>query len=151
MKPGTSCILAIEGGLAIALAVAAVLGDASLQPNGLHVPKLAYDNIAITILAVCIVSCILAAVQLGRIAQSWNRVEVLAFLAAVLLGWLAASAYANASGCVTLNGASTEWVSWPATLWLLALLVAFAMRARDVRRGLTGYKSANTNDGSGGF
>jgi len=143
VKTATSWILVVEAGLAIALGEAAMLGDASLQPNGLHVPKLAYDNIALTILAVCVLSCVLAAVQLGRVAQSWKRVEALSFLAAALLGWLATSAYANAGGRATLNGVSTGWVSWPATLWLLALLVAFAVRACDVRRG-----AARTNGSS---
>src|SRR5687768_10158773 len=105
MKPVTSLLLAVEAGAAIALVGAAVLGDTTLHSNGLHVSKLAYDNIAFTILAVCIVSCGLAAILLARVAKSWDRVEALGFLAAVLLGWLAASAYANARGSVTLNGA----------------------------------------------
>lgn len=134
MKPVTSLILVVEAGAAIALIAAAVLGDASLHSNGLRVSKLAYDNIGFTILVVCILSCIVAAVVLARVARSWNRVEVLQFLAAVVLGWLAASAYANARGLVTLNGVSTEWVSWPATLWLLGLVAAFAVRACDARR-----------------
>jgi len=84
MNPATSCTLALEAGMSIALTAAAMLGDASLQPNGLHVPQLAYDNIGFTILAVCVLSCVLAAVQLGRVAQSWNRVEALGFLAAAM-------------------------------------------------------------------
>lgn len=134
MKPAISLILTVEAGAAIALIGAVVLGDGSLHSNGLHVPKLAYDNIGFTILAVCILSCIVAAIVLARIARSWNRVEALGFLAAVLFGWLAASAYANASGRVSLNGVSTEWVSWPATLWLLGLMAAFAARVCDTQR-----------------
>jgi hypothetical protein len=133
MKPAASLILIVDAGAAIALIGAAVLGDASLHSNGLRVSNLAYDNIAFTVLAVCILSCIVAAFALARVARSWNRVEALGFLAAVLLGWLAASAFANASGDVTLNGASTEWVSWPAMLWLLGLQAAFAVRACDTR------------------
>ena len=83
----------------------------------------------------CILSCILAAVCLARVAKSWNRVDAMGLLAAALLGWLGASAFANASGRVTLNGASTEWVSWPTLLWLLMLMVVFAVRACDVRQG----------------
>ena len=112
MKPATSLILVVEVGAAVALFAAAVQGDTYLLASGLHVPKLAYDNIAVTILAVCIVSCILAALLLARVAKSWNRVGAMGFLAAALLGWLAASAWANASGRMTLNGASTEWISW---------------------------------------
>ena len=134
MKPTTSLILVVEAGAAIALIEAVVQGDTSLHSNGLHVSKLAYDNIGFTILAVCVLSCILATVLLAGVARSWSRVEVVGFLAAALLGWLAASAYANASGRVTLNGASTEWVSWPAALWLLGLMAAFAVRASDVGR-----------------
>lgn len=134
MKPVTVLVLVMEAGAAIALIVAALLGDTSLHSDGLHMRKLAYDNIGFAILAVCILSCIIAGVLLARVVKSWNRVEALAFLAAALLGWLAASAYANASGRVTMNGASSEWVSWPATLWLLALAVAFVVSACDVRR-----------------
>jgi hypothetical protein len=125
----------VEAGTAIALLEAAVRGDATLRSNGLHVSKLAYDDIGFTLLAVCILSCILASVLLARVAKSWNRVDALGFLAAALLGWLAASAFANACGRVTLNGASTEWVSGPAMLWLLTLVVGFAVLACDVRRG----------------
>ena len=110
-------------------------GNASLHSNGLHVSKLAYDDIAFTILGVCVLSCTLATVLLARVGKSWNRAEALGLLAAVVLGWLAASAFANASGRVTLNGASSEWVSWPAMLWLLALMVIFAVLACDVRHG----------------
>ncbi|MFN0052345.1 MAG: hypothetical protein ACKV0T_09140 [Planctomycetales bacterium] len=135
MKPGTSLILTLEAGTVIALAAAAVRGDTTLQSNGLHVSRLAYDHIAFTILAVCIGSCILAAVLLARVAKSWSRVEALGFLVAALLGWLAGSAYANAGGRVTFNGTSTQWIGWSASLWLLALMVVFAVRACDVRRG----------------
>ena len=128
-------ILVLEAGTAVALFEAAVRGNASLHSNGLHVTKLAYDDIGFTLLAVCILSCILAAVCLARVAKSWNRVDAMGLLAAALLGWLAASAFANASGRVTLNGTSTEWVSWPTLLWLLMLMVVFAVRACDVRRG----------------
>jgi len=127
-------IVVAEAGTAIALLEAAVHGDATLHSNGLHVTKLAYDNIGFTLLAVCILSCIMAAVCLARVAKSWNRVDAMGLLAAALLGWLAASAFANASGRVTLNGTSTEWVSWPTLLWLLVLMVVFAVRACDVRR-----------------
>ena len=82
----------------------------------------------------CILSCRLAAVCLARVAKSWNRVDATGLLAAALLGWLAASAFANASGRVTLNGTSTEWVSWPTLLWLLMLMVVFAVRACDVAK-----------------
>jgi hypothetical protein len=135
VKIPTSLILVVEAGAAIALVEAAVRGDASLQSNGLHVAKLAYDDIAFTILAVCVLSCVLAAVLLARAVKSWSRVDVMGLLAAVVLGWLAASAFANARGRVTLNGTSTDWISWPAILWLLALLVVFAVLACDVRRG----------------
>jgi hypothetical protein len=135
VKIPTSLILVVEAGAAIALVEAAVRGDASLQSNGLHVAKLAYDDIAFTILAVCVLSCVLAAVLLARVVKSWSRVDVMGLLAAVVLGWLAASAFANARGRVTLNGTSTDWISWPAILWLLALLVVFAVLACDVRRG----------------
>jgi hypothetical protein len=124
----------VEPAAAIALVAAAVLGDAALHSNGLHVSKFAWDNIALTILAVCIVACSLAAVLLAQVAKSWNRGEALGFLAAALLGWLAASAFANASGRVTINGSSTEWVSWPANLWLLTLLTTFVVLACDTRR-----------------
>ena len=128
-------ILVLEAGTAVALCEAAVRGNANLHSNGLHVSKLAYDDIAFTILGVCILSCTLATVLLARVAKSWNRAEALGLLAAVVLGWLAASAFANASGRVTLNGASSEWVSWPAMLWLLALMAIFAVLACDVRHG----------------
>ena len=65
----------MEAGAAIALVEAAVRGDASLQSNGLHVAKLAYDDIAFTILAVCVMSCVQATMLLARVAKSWNRVE----------------------------------------------------------------------------
>jgi len=135
VKFPTSLILLVEAGAAIALVEAAVRGDASLQSNGLHVAKLAYDDIAFTILAVCVLSCVLATVLLARVVKSWSRVDAMGFLAAALLGWLAASAFANACGRVTLNGASTEWGSGPAMLWLLTLMVGFAVLACDVRRG----------------
>ena len=122
----TWLIIVMEVGAAVALVTAAQLGDATVRSNGLHVSKLAYDNICFTILAVCLLSCVLAAVLCARITRSRNRIEVLAFLAAVVLGWLAASAFAN--GRVTFNGASTQWVSWSATLWLAALLFAFLLR-----------------------
>lgn len=134
LKPVTSLILVVEAGAAIALLEAAVLGDAALHLNGLHVPKLAYDSIGFAILAVCILSCALATVLLTRLAKSWSRVEASGFLVAVLLGWLAVSAFAHASGRVTLSGVSTLWVSWPAALWLLALMVAFAVFACAIRR-----------------
>lgn len=135
MKIPTSLILVMEAGAAIALVEAAVRGDASLQSNGLHVAKLAYDDIAFTILAVCVMSCVQATMLLARVAKSWNRVDAMAWLAAVVLGWFAASAFANARGRVTLNGASTDWISWPAMLWLSALLVVFTVCACDVRQG----------------
>ena len=128
-------IVVVEAGTTVALCEAAVRGNANLHSNGLHVSQLAYDDIAFTILGVCILSCTLATVLLARVAKSWNRAEALGLLAAVALGWLAASAFANASGRVTLNGASSEWVSWPAMLWLLALMVIFAVLACDVRHG----------------
>jgi hypothetical protein len=128
-------LLVLEAGTAVALFEAALRGNASLHSNGLHVSKLAYDDIAFTILGVCILSCTLATVLLARVAKSWNRAEALGLLAGVVLGWLAASAFANASGRVTLNGASSEWVSWPAMLWLLVLMVIFAVLACDVRHG----------------
>lgn len=87
MKPATSLVLVVEAGAAVALIGAAVSGDATLRANGLHVSRLAYDKIGFTILAVCILSCILAAVLLARVAKSWNRADALEFLAAALLGW----------------------------------------------------------------
>jgi hypothetical protein len=128
-------IVVAEAGAAIALIEAAVHGDTTLHSNGLHVTKLAYDDIGFTLLAVCILSCISAAVSLARVVKSWNRADAMGLLAAALLGWLGASAFANASGRVTLNGTSTEWVSWPTLLWLLMLMVVFAVRACDVRQG----------------
>jgi hypothetical protein len=59
-------ILVVEAGTAIALLEAAVRGDATLRSNGLHVSKLAYDDIGFTLLAVCILSCILASLSSTR-------------------------------------------------------------------------------------
>jgi hypothetical protein len=135
MKQDTSLILALEVGAASVLIAAALQGDAALHSNGLHVRKLAYEHIGLAVFAVSIISCILAAAGLARVARSWDRMEAWGFLASVLVGCLAASAFANASGRVTIfGGASTEWISWPVTLWLLGLTAAFAVRACDARR-----------------
>ena len=57
MNAATSLILVVEAGAAIALVEAAVLGDTTLHSNGLHVSKLAYDNIGFTILAGSMPKC----------------------------------------------------------------------------------------------
>jgi hypothetical protein len=134
MKPVTQLILVLEAGAALALLGAALSGEGALHSNGLHVAKLAHDRIGFTILAVCVFSCLLASVLLARVTRSWSRAEGWGFFVAILLGWLAASAFANAAG-LTLNGASAEWISWPAMLWLLGLVGGLALRACDVGRG----------------
>ena len=135
MRPVTQLIVVLEAGAAVALAAAARCGEATLHSNGLHVAKLAYDGIGFTVLAVCVLSCLLATVLLAKVTRSCSRVECWGFIVAILLGWLSASAYANAAGRVTLNGASTECISWPAMLWLLGLVGAFSLRMWHVGRG----------------
>jgi hypothetical protein len=72
---------------------------------------------------------------LARVVKSWSRVDALGLLASVVLGWLAASAFANGRGRVTLNGLGTGWISWPAMVWLLTLTVVFSARVCAQRRG----------------
>jgi hypothetical protein len=127
MKTDNSLIFTLEAGSAIALLHACAHGQTTLQPNGLHVAKIADDQIALTILAVCAVSCVLATVLLQRIHGTARSNDVWAFGAAVLLGGLATSAIANGAG--SINGMSPGWISGPAMLWLIGLSLMFVQRA----------------------
>ena len=135
MKPISLLILVLEAGAAVALVSAAISGGGDLHSDGLHVAKLANERFGGTVLAVCVFSCLVASVLLVRVTRSWSRAEGWGFLVAILLGWLASSAYANAAGDVTLNGASTEWISWPARIWLLVIIGVFVLRACHAGRG----------------
>jgi hypothetical protein len=132
MRSVTVKLMLLQGCAAIALLVAALLGTTSLQSNGLHVHKLAYDEIALTILGVCAASCIMAAMLLEGATTYWTRAETLGFAGSVAVGLLAASAFANTDA--TINGVSAQWISGPAIIWLLALMVQFAVHASGERR-----------------
>jgi hypothetical protein len=132
MKLSTILLMAVEAIAVMALIVAALQGDTTVV--GLHVRKLAYDEIAFTFLAVCVVSCIVATLLLFRLAKAWRRGEVVVFVCASAAAWLCVSAFENARG-LTFNGASRHWFSWPACLWLLALLFGFVILACRSHRG----------------
>jgi hypothetical protein len=129
MRPTDSGLIVLQGFAAIVLFMAAMQGNASLHSNGLHVERLAHETIAFTILGVCVFSCALAALLEVRATESWNRPAALGFLGSVVVGWLAASAFANTQ--VTINGASAEWISWPAMMWLVLLASQFVLRATN--------------------
>jgi hypothetical protein len=123
-------IVVLEAGAAIALIAAAVDGDSTVGFDGLHVRKLAHERVAFTIMAVCLVACVLATVLFARVSGLWKLADALAFVGALVIGWLAASAFAN--GQTTFNGASTKQIGWSATLWILALLIPFVLRVSRV-------------------
>ena len=133
MKPGMRLLVALQIGAAIVLVVAAVQGQATIVP-GLSIPMLAHDDIGLAVMAVGIVSCLLATVFVASFHRSRRPLALVALVIASAVAWLSASAFENARG-LTFNGASRHWFSWPIMLWLLAiwagLLVSAAKAGRD--------------------
>ena len=120
---------AVQIGATIALVFAASRGNTAVHSNGLHVQLLAYESIGLTMVVVCLVSCISATVSLNRVVALWNKHDAVLFFLSSIMVWLSASSYANAAPGFSISGASAEWISWPATLWLLLLCWVFTMSA----------------------
>ncbi|MHC4198790.1 MAG: hypothetical protein ACYSU0_02295 [Planctomycetota bacterium] len=112
---------------AIALGVAALLGETTVHVHGLHVCKLAHDAIGLTIMATCLMSCVVASFALFGIVRSWTGENATVFLLACVTGWLSASSYGNAGPGFSINGVSPKWISRPATVWLVMLMCVAAV------------------------
>ena len=123
MSNVTRILFAAQTIAIIILANGAFMGNTAMRLNGLHVQKLAYDNVGLAIMVSCLISCVVATVFVQRVVKSWKRVEVLGFLLSCAVGWLSASAYANATSGFSINGASPRWVSSPCIIWLAVLFI----------------------------
>ena len=148
MSATSQCTWAAQIGATIALIIAASEGNATVHSNGLHVPLLAYDSIGLTMVGVCLVSCVNATVSLSRVVALWHSHDAVLFYLSSIVAWLAASTYANAPPGFSINGASPDRVGWPAMLWLLVLLGIFTMSAcRSKKTPLNQSVAPNGNGG----
>ena len=119
----------VEAIAAVALAVAAANGQTTIHSNGLHVPRLACEQIGVTFLVGALACCITATVFMARVVRSWARADGAGMLIGCCMAWLGASAYANVGPGFSLSGSSAEWVSWPVTIWVVVLLSVFTIAA----------------------
>ena len=129
----TSTFILIQTIVALTLLWACVVGSGTLHWDGLHIRKLAYDNIAFAVLGVLGASLLTAIVLLVFFAADPRRSDASAFLYAWLVGVLAHSAFVNATGEVTLNGHSLRWFTWPAGVIVIVLLAWFGLAATRER------------------
>jgi hypothetical protein len=122
MKTTAQIILGLQVAAAGALAIAAVRGQASLHSNGLHIERLANDNVSLTIVVTCLGSLLSASYFLTAFRRSRGRGDAASFLFSLVIALVAASSFANAPPDLSINGNSPELVSWPALAWSAALL-----------------------------
>jgi hypothetical protein len=129
MKTTSQILHGVQVAAAFALLLAAVSGHASVDSNGLHIERLAYDGVGFAVVVACLGSLVTASYFLTAFRRSRGRGDVMSCLFSLAIALVAASSFANAPPGFSINGNSPELISWPALAWIAVLLCMLILSA----------------------